>query len=95
MDSPTSSVSSPGPKPVNFDFHKSAVEQVKFKCLLLKVDASQKENMCQDFLLCFRVKFGNVKNILEHFFLNAFFLFIPFRSFTFDCQELTLSMFMS
>ncbi|KAK3911781.1 RalBP1-associated Eps domain-containing protein 1, partial [Frankliniella fusca] len=27
MDSPTSSVSSPGPKPVNFDFHKSAVEQ--------------------------------------------------------------------
>ncbi|PSN57019.1 hypothetical protein C0J52_01727 [Blattella germanica] len=31
VDSPTSSVSSPGPKPVNFDFHKSAVEQV---CLL-------------------------------------------------------------
>ncbi|GLH11588.1 Uncharacterized protein GBIM_16344 [Gryllus bimaculatus] len=27
VDSPTSSVSSPGPKPVNFDFHKSAVEQ--------------------------------------------------------------------
>lgn len=27
MDSPTSSISSPGPKPVNFDFHKSAVEQ--------------------------------------------------------------------
>ncbi|RZF41313.1 hypothetical protein LSTR_LSTR000027 [Laodelphax striatellus] len=27
FDSPTSSVSSPGPKPVNFDFHKSAVEQ--------------------------------------------------------------------
>ncbi|PZC76431.1 hypothetical protein B5X24_HaOG204670 [Helicoverpa armigera] len=27
VDSPTSSVSSPGPKPVNFDFHKSAVER--------------------------------------------------------------------
>ncbi|XP_059476956.1 ralBP1-associated Eps domain-containing protein 1 isoform X1 [Neocloeon triangulifer] len=27
VDSPTSSVSSPGPKPVNFDFHKAAVEQ--------------------------------------------------------------------
>ncbi|XP_026321684.1 ralBP1-associated Eps domain-containing protein 1 isoform X2 [Hyposmocoma kahamanoa] len=27
VDSPTSSVSSPGPKPVNFDFHKSAVEK--------------------------------------------------------------------
>lgn len=27
MDSPTSSIASPGPKPVNFDFHKSAVEQ--------------------------------------------------------------------
>lgn len=27
IDSPTSSMSSPGPKPVNFDFHKSAVEQ--------------------------------------------------------------------
>lgn len=27
FDSPTSSISSPGPKPVNFDFHKSAVEQ--------------------------------------------------------------------
>ncbi|PNF14426.1 hypothetical protein B7P43_G01697, partial [Cryptotermes secundus] len=27
VDSPTSSMSSPGPKPVNFDFHKSAVEQ--------------------------------------------------------------------
>ena len=27
VDSPTSSISSPGPKPVNFDFHKSAVEQ--------------------------------------------------------------------
>lgn len=26
VDSPTSSISSPGPKPVNFDFHKSAVE---------------------------------------------------------------------
>lgn len=30
VDSPTNSVSSPGPKPVNFDFHKSAVEQVSF-----------------------------------------------------------------
>ncbi|KRT81135.1 HLH domain-containing protein, partial [Oryctes borbonicus] len=27
VDSPTSSVSSPGPKPVNFDFHKGAVEK--------------------------------------------------------------------
>ncbi|CAG9564840.1 unnamed protein product [Danaus chrysippus] len=27
VDSPTSSVSSPGPKPVNFDFHKSALER--------------------------------------------------------------------
>ncbi|KAL0274862.1 UNVERIFIED_CONTAM: hypothetical protein PYX00_002894 [Menopon gallinae] len=27
VDSPTSSIASPGPKPVNFDFHKSAVEQ--------------------------------------------------------------------
>ncbi|GBP28379.1 RalBP1-associated Eps domain-containing protein 2 [Eumeta japonica] len=27
VDSPTSNVSSPGPKPVNFDFHKSAVER--------------------------------------------------------------------
>ncbi|KAL1115618.1 hypothetical protein AAG570_005908, partial [Ranatra chinensis] len=27
VNSPTSSISSPGPKPVNFDFHKSAVEQ--------------------------------------------------------------------
>ncbi|XP_077300726.1 RALBP1 associated Eps domain containing isoform X2 [Arctopsyche grandis] len=27
IDSPTSSIASPGPKPVNFDFHKSAVER--------------------------------------------------------------------
>ncbi|CAH2092756.1 unnamed protein product [Euphydryas editha] len=27
VDSPTSSISSPGPKPVNFDFHKSALER--------------------------------------------------------------------
>ncbi|XP_050665728.1 ralBP1-associated Eps domain-containing protein 1 [Leptidea sinapis] len=27
VDSPTSSVSSPGPKPVNFDFHKSALDK--------------------------------------------------------------------
>ncbi|XP_024220130.1 ralBP1-associated Eps domain-containing protein 2 [Halyomorpha halys] len=27
VESPTSSISSPGPKPVNFDFHKAAVEQ--------------------------------------------------------------------
>lgn len=30
IDSPTSSLSSPGPKPVNFDFQKSSVEQVYY-----------------------------------------------------------------
>lgn len=46
VDSPTSTLSSPGLKPVNFDFQKSAVEQVCLQIFLgVRTDEFKVENL--------------------------------------------------